>query len=82
MESGLKMAKNKMAEVAKLFGKKLNEPFKIRFNILNGEVNGVISYEYYAFTENGLYKILEMGTSIEAYALLYLLNGNAEIVED
>jgi hypothetical protein len=76
------MAENKMAQVAALFGKKLNEPFKIRFNILNGEVNGVISYEYYAFTENGLCRILEMGTSIEAYALLYLLNGNAEIVED
>jgi hypothetical protein len=76
------MTENKMAQVAALFGKKLNEPFKIRFNILNGEANGVISYEYYVFMENGLYRILEMGTSIEAYALLYLLNGNAEIVEE
>ena len=73
---------NHMEEVATMFGKKLNEPFKIRFNISNGLVNGVISYAYYVFTENGLCRILEMGTAVEAYALLYLLNGNAESVKD
>lgn len=39
------MAENKMAEVAKLFGKKLNEPFKVRY------LGEIITME---FTEDGL----------------------------
>jgi hypothetical protein len=71
---GLTMAENKMAEVAKLFGKKLNEPF-----YLKDHKSAKLPY---VFTESGMYFLNHGEKDInDHFRLLKLLIGNAEIVE-
>lgn len=69
------MAMNKMEEVAKLFGKKLNEPFKVRY------LGEIITME---FTEDGLISsdLIYKGAIIEFNKWHVLMTGYAVIVDD
>lgn len=69
------MAENKMAEVAKLFGKGLNEPFVVYepFHRYKGEA---------VFDANG-FRIMERGEwRYDAGFLIWLLTGSAKIVRE
>jgi hypothetical protein len=70
-----KMTENKMTEVAKLFGKKLNEPFYLK------DHKGVVLL--YVFTESGMYFLNHGEKDInDHYRFLKLFTGEAEIVKD
>jgi hypothetical protein len=74
VNDGRSETKNKMAEVAAMFGKKLNEPF-----YLKDHKSVVLPY---VFTESGMYFLNHGEKDInDHYRLLKLLIGNAEIVE-
>ena len=67
--------KNKMEQVAQLFGKKLNEPFKVRY------LGEIITME---FTEDGLISsdLIYKGAIIEFNKWHVLMTGYAVIVDD
>ena len=64
------MIKNRMAEVAAMFGKKLNEPFKISYL---GDNHSIV------FREDGTHQLNDY--PIDFDLLHVLLTGQAEIVE-
>lgn len=63
------MIKNRMAEVAAMFGKKLNEPFEIRYL---GDNHSIV------FREDGAHQLTDY--LIDFDLLHVLLTGQAEIV--
>lgn len=68
------MAENKMAEVARLFGKRFGEHFQVKNE----------PYNDYVFTEEGLYVVNTSNVWVptqEPRTLHDLLTGMAEIVE-
>lgn len=73
------MSKNHMAEVAKIFGVELGEPFKI-----TSDTRGVYQ-NYYRFSENDCFETLvdgiEWKTTIAAVLLKHLLMGDIRIVK-
>ena len=72
------MAENKMEAVAKLFGKKLGERFKIKY----GDINKTFTDEY-VFTPNGLRFRRGKNLIFPHNCILEdLLTGEAEIVEE
>lgn len=70
------MAENKMAEVAKMFGKKLGEEFRLKA--------GCGNIELVRFCEKGMeyYSVVLCGWKPSERMLLLLLTGEAEIAED
>jgi len=69
------MGQNNMAEVAKLYGKKLGEEF-----LLKNEKNAIFPY---VFTEDGLFYIENGKQSInDSHELMKLLTGKSVIVKD
>ena len=71
----IRMKKNNMAGVAKLYGKKLDEEF-----LLKNEKNAIFPY---VFTEDGLYYIENGKPSInDSHELMKLLTGKSVIVKD
>ena len=66
------MAENKMAEVAKLFGKKLGEEFKIRYKDEN----------YIAYFQNEGLRVRGLFFLMWDNAFMALLTGRAVIVDD
>lgn len=66
------MAENHMEQVAKMFGKKLNEPFVARF------MREDSIYEFSKDGINEIYKGIKYG---DPYVLEALLTGEVEIVE-
>lgn len=73
------MSKNHMAEVAKIFGVELGEPFKITSGIQDDYQS------YYRFTENNCFETsydgVEWKTTIAAVLLKYILMGDIRIVK-
>ena len=73
------MSKNHMAEVAKIFGVKLGESFKITSDTRGDYHN------YYRFTENNCLEIsdddVEWKTTIAAVLLKHILMGDIRIVK-
>ena len=73
------MRKNYMAEVAKIFGVKLGEPFKITSGIQDDYQN------YYRFSENNCFETsydgVEWKTTIAAVLLKHILMGDIRIVK-
>ncbi|WP_028130256.1 hypothetical protein [Selenomonas sp. AE3005] len=70
------MAENKMAEVAKMFGKKLGERFTVKID--NQRYS--CSFEEYGFNSYGAYENPYL--SFDAFILQELLTGTAVIVDD
>lgn len=71
----IRMIKNNMAEVAKLYGKKLDEEF-----LLKNEKNAIFPY---VFTEDGLFYIENGKPSInDSHELMKLLTGKSVIVKN
>ncbi len=69
------MAENKMAQVAKMFGKKLGEHFRVKNE----------PYNDYVFTEEGLYVVNTSNVWVPTQGprtLHDLLTGEAEIAEE
>ena len=80
------MAENKMAQVAKMFGKKIGEEFSVRLNgeyTINAEVNSIWRMK---LMHRGLYIYIPNGDggwwAFNRPILSDLLTGRAEIVED
>ena len=73
------MSKNYMAEVAKMFGVELGEPFKITSGIQDDYQS------YYRFTENNCFETsydgVEWKTTIAAVLLKHILMGDIRIVK-
>ena len=73
------MSKNYMAEVAKMFGVELGEPFKITSGIQDDYQS------YYRFTENNCFETsydgVEWKTTIAAVLLKHILMGDIRIIK-
>lgn len=70
------MIENKMAEVAKLFGKELGERFKVK---VNNQIYDC-SFKEYGFDSYGAYENPYL--DFDAFILQELLTGTAVIIND
>ena len=70
------MAENRMAEVARLFGKKLGERFTVK---IDNQIYSC-SFEEYGFNSYGAYENPYL--SFDAFILQELLTGMAVIIDD
>jgi hypothetical protein len=70
------MAENKMAEVAKMFGKRLGERFQVK---IDNQIYDC-SFREYGFDSYGAYENPYL--SFDAFILQELLTGTAVIVDD